>query len=171
MAPAGRRSEERRGGATYVSFERLEKAHPGRGYVCDTVLFANQCAMRMGTALRAIHVDLEGLKTCVSYDRIKFKSLHPVIRGLHRSWPTASTPGPRRMLSGRSRSRSIPAAGSIRRNIDALKDKQGMIFIMNGWGSTDHIDVWEGDGASGTLKGGFDSYLAVGSQAWLWEFS
>ena len=137
--------------------------------MCDTAIFANQCAMRMGTALRAIHVDLEGLKTCVSYDRIKFKSHAPGHTRSAQELANRFYNNPRAHALG-AKSFKI-YTGSIRGNIDALKSKQGMIFIMNGWGSTDHIDVWEGDGASGTLKGGFDSYLSVGSQVWLWEFS
>lgn len=56
-------------------------------------------------------------------------------------------------------------------NMKELKNKKGMIFIMNGWGSTDHIDVWKGDGKkTGTLNGWRASYFGVGQQVWLWEF-
>ncbi|MCB2263592.1 MAG: type VI secretion system amidase effector protein Tae4 [Candidatus Thiosymbion ectosymbiont of Robbea hypermnestra] len=51
-----------------------------------------------------------------------------------------------------------------------LKDKKGMIFIMNGWGNSDHIDVWKGNGVTGTLKDGFESYFGAGMQVWFWAF-
>jgi hypothetical protein len=43
--------------------------------------------------------------------------------------------------------------------------RKGIVFIQNGWGSTDHIDVW--DGAS--MKGGDTSYFSLGKEVWFWE--
>jgi hypothetical protein len=43
--------------------------------------------------------------------------------------------------------------------------KQGLVFIMNGWGSTDHIDAWDGT----ALKGGTPDYFALGQEVWFWE--
>lgn len=60
---------------------------------------------------------------------------------------------------------------SIQRNIVHLKDHSGMIFIMNGRGNTDHIDVWRGDGRPGELKGGNPSYFSAGMEIWFWEFA
>ncbi|MCF6189478.1 MAG: type VI secretion system amidase effector protein Tae4 [Cocleimonas sp.] len=59
--------------------------------------------------------------------------------------------------------------GSINDNLKSFKDKKGMVFIMNGWGSTDHIDLWNGE--SMTLRGASNtnSYLKVGREVWLWE--
>ena len=42
--------------------------------------------------------------------------------------------------------------------------KTGIVFIMDGWGPTDHIDVWNGS----QLKGGDPSYFARGKQVWFW---
>jgi hypothetical protein len=61
--------------------------------------------------------------------------------------------------------------GSINGNLAYLKSRNGMIFIMNGWGTTDHIDVWRGDGSSGDLKGGYTSYFGLGTEIWFWEFA
>lgn len=36
---------------------------------------------------------------------------------------------------------------------------------MNGWGATDHIDIWDGS----DMKGGSPSYFALGEQVWFWK--
>ena len=45
--------------------------------------------------------------------------------------------------------------------------KKGIVFIKNGWGSTDHIDVWNGT----KLKGGYAEYFSLGEEVWFWEIS
>lgn len=59
--------------------------------------------------------------------------------------------------------------GSIRKNMSTFKRKNGVVFIMNGWGSTDHIDVW--DGTSMKMKGSSNTvaYSQRGKQVWFWE--
>lgn len=42
---------------------------------------------------------------------------------------------------------------------------KGLSFIMNGWGNTDHIDLWDGE----YLKGGSSDWLELGDQVWFWE--
>jgi Type VI secretion system (T6SS), amidase effector protein 4 len=42
--------------------------------------------------------------------------------------------------------------------------KTGLVFIQDGWGATDHIDIWNGS----KLKGGDPSYFARGKQIWFW---
>ncbi|MFV8783638.1 T6SS effector amidase Tae4 family protein [Microbulbifer sp. SA54] len=46
-----------------------------------------------------------------------------------------------------------------------IKGKKGVVYINNGWGSTDHIDLWDGK----RLKAGSVSYLDRGNQLWFWE--
>ena len=46
-------------------------------------------------------------------------------------------------------------------NLD-FTGKKGIVFIKNGWGNTDHIDVWNGT----TMKGGFPSYFSLGEEVW-----
>ncbi len=43
--------------------------------------------------------------------------------------------------------------------------KKGIVFIKNGWGSTDHIDVWNGI----AMQGGAVDYLSRGKEIWFWE--
>lgn len=150
-------------------FTLLWNSHPGIAKVCDETVFANQCAMRMSTALRAIGVSLTGLKTCVDYDRAKFGAHAP---GHVRGAQDIANRFYRQTTAFGLGAKSFKVySGSVDANINELKNKNGMIFIMNGWGSTDHIDVWKGDGRSGKLKGGAPSYTAVGTQIWFWEFA
>jgi hypothetical protein len=149
-------------------FDLLWNAHPGRANVCDATVFTNQCAMRIGKALREIGVGLAGLKTCYGYDRKKFETHKP---GHTRSAQQVANHFYRKPKAHNLGARSFKIyPGSITKNINVLKDKKGMIFIMNGWGSTDHIDVWKGNGTTGTLKGGESSYFIRGQEIWLWEF-
>ena len=46
-----------------------------------------------------------------------------------------------------------------------FKDKTGLVFIQDGWGPTDHIDVWNGS----QLKAGSLDYFARGKELWFWE--
>ncbi len=149
-------------------FVQLWNNHPGRGYVCDTSDFGNQCAMRVGDALRAMGVSLTGLKTCVGYNRTKYKDHAP---GHVRSAQELANRFYRKPKSHGLGAKSFKLMkGSIQSNIDAFKNRNGMVFIRNGWGTTDHIDVWKGNAVSGTLKGGDASYLSRGDEVWFWEF-
>jgi hypothetical protein len=150
-------------------FDDLWDAHPGKGYVCDETIFVNQCAMRMGTALRAVGADLSGLKTCVQYSRRHFAAHAPGhVRGAQ---DLANRFRNVTREHGLGATRFTAMTGTIAANMDRLKMRRGMIFIMNGWGSTDHIDLWRGDGQSGELKGGSISYYRVGAQTWFWDFA
>ena len=45
-----------------------------------------------------------------------------------------------------------------------IKGQKGIVYINNGWGSTDHIDLWDGE----KFKAGSTSYLDRGNQLWFW---
>jgi len=147
-----------------ATFSTLWINHVGRDFVCDSDIFPNQCAMRMGKALEDSGVFIGGVKRCSGYSS-KFKDHKP---GHVRSAQELAnvfyrTPN----LLGNGVTKKI-FKGSINDNLKSFKDKKGMVFIMNGWGSTDHIDLWNGEsmllrGASG------NSYLKVGREVWLWE--
>lgn len=36
---------------------------------------------------------------------------------------------------------------------------------MNGWGATDHIDIWDGK----DLKGSTPQYFSLGESVWFWK--
>jgi len=148
-------------------FQDLWRNHVGRGYVCDQDEFGNQCAMRLGQAVEASGVSLasERLKRCTGYSP-KFKDHVP---GHIRSaqdlanvfyWkPSILGAGVKKRIS----------KGSMDDNFDAFNRKQGIVFIMNGWGTTDHIDLW--DGLTLQMKGASSSegYRQVGREVWFWE--
>ena len=48
---------------------------------------------------------------------------------------------------------------------DHYPNQSGIIFIQNGWGTTDHIDVWDGT----ELKGGSPDYTTKGKEVWFWK--
>lgn len=43
--------------------------------------------------------------------------------------------------------------------------KPGIVFIKDGWGATDHIDLWNGF----MMKAGDSSYFSLGKEVWVWE--
>ncbi|WAP68661.1 T6SS effector amidase Tae4 family protein [Jiella pelagia] len=150
-------------------FEKYWAAHVGQNYVCDRDTFDNQCAMRMGSALRSCGVIISGLKTCIDYNPSRFKDHEPGHIREAQALANYFYRNPTRGGLGASEFKVFE--GSISGNLDKLKNVSGMIFIMNGWGTTDHIDLWKGNPASGTLRGGTSSYLAVGQQVWFWAIS
>lgn len=40
-----------------------------------------------------------------------------------------------------------------------------VMCIKNGWGATDHIDLWNG----AAMRGGFANYFGLGKEVWFWE--
>lgn len=149
-------------------FTSLWSNHPAKAHVCDASVFSNQCAMRMGVALRRSGVSLVGLKTCVDYSS-KFKT--------HKPGHVRSSQELANYFYRKPKAHGLGAAsfkvytGSIQANLGELKDGKGMLFIMNGWGRTDHIDVWKGNGTTGVLKGGDSSYFGAGTHVWFWGFA
>lgn len=126
-----------------ANFAAIWKNHVGRAYVCDNSVFGNQCAMRMGEALEKSGVRLKGitLKRCNNYSN-KFKDHKPghirsaqELANVFYRRPSLLGPGVKKKIY----------SGSIDNNLSSFKGKKGMVFIMNGWGNTDHIDIWDGN--------------------------
>lgn len=152
-----------------VSFKILWAKHVGAGnYVCDSIVFENQCAMRMGQALTDAGVPLPfaSLRTCVGYNRRRFKSHAPGHIRSAQQLADVFTLKP--TLFGTGVTRDV-YPGNIDKNLAKLKKRKGMIFIKDGWGTTDHIDVW--DGVKSELKGGYKTYFSKGTAVWFWELS
>ncbi|VAW56369.1 hypothetical protein MNBD_GAMMA07-999 [hydrothermal vent metagenome] len=150
-----------------TQFSTLWNNHVGRDYVCDQNVFANQCAMRMGKALEDTGISLESksLKRCSNYST-KFKDHKP---GHIRSAQELANIFYRNPKILGDNTKKIILDGSIDDNLSAFKNKKGMVFIMNGWGNTDHIDVW--NGVTMRMKGASDTitYRKRGKQVWFWE--
>lgn len=152
---------------TKTRFQKLWDNHAGFEYVCDESVFENQCSMRMGAALHSVNVNLNGLSTCADFSR-KYNSHAP---GHVRSAQDLANRFYHKPKSYGLGAKSFNIyTGSIQSNIAKFKNKNGMVFIMNGWGSVDHIDLWKGDAVSGTLKAGGPDYLKLGEQVWFWQF-
>jgi hypothetical protein len=117
--------------------------HPYPDSPCDTNLFRNQCAIRMGVALAACGVNLrsfQGAKCWVNHSP----------RHILRAQELANW-----MLTQRT---TFGTVKKHRRGVTFadFAGKRGIVFIQNGWGPTDHIDIWDGS----RMKGGDPSYFA-----------
>lgn len=150
-----------------AEFKTLWDNHVGVGYVCDRTIFRNQCAMRMGQALADSGITLEGknLRRCADYSS-KFSDHEPGHIRSAQQLANVFYRNPR--LLGAKVKHSI-FNGSINKNLGAFRGKKGMIFIKNGWGNTDHIDLW--DGTTMKMKGTDNAYVyrRKGEQVWFWE--
>lgn len=146
-------------------FRQLWKHHVGPNeYVCNSSTYPNQCAMRLGAALHDVGIGLEGknLKRCGldGHDPGHIRSAQQLANVFYRR-PTILGPSVKKEIF----------RGSINDNIENLRRRKGVIFIMNGWGSTDHIDLW--DGTKQDLRGADRNapYRRVGEQVWFWELT
>ena len=135
-----------------LTFQTLWENHPARAYPCDQSTFKNQCAIRMGVALEKSGIDTSS-----------FDTLYPG----RRCW-LGHTPG--HILAAQELANWIhqnPDVFGTRQKIEphSYPDQSGIIFIKNGWGATDHIDVWDGS----HLKGGDPTYIGRGEEVWFWK--
>lgn len=143
-----------------IQFNKLWVNHPYPSNPCDKTLFANQCAIRMGVSLVVSVIDISS-----------FDKMYPQ----RRCYPSLKHT-PRHILAAQELANWIDSANcrffgnkQVLKNdaLSVLKDKKGIVFIMNGWGNTDHIDLWDGE----YLKAGDPDWLNLGEQIWFWEMS
>ncbi len=148
------------------TFKELWKNHVGHDFVCDETVFKNQCAIRMGEALRLSGVSLaaQKLRTCFTYNKRRFKAHLPGHVLAAQQLADVFKDKPELLAAGVVREK---LKGNIHKNLAKLKNRNGMIFIHNGWGATDHIDLW--NGKTQTLKGGYADYFHKGVAVWFWE--
>jgi hypothetical protein len=141
-----------------VSFYKLWENHPYPDSPCDEETFRNQCAIRMGVALEKSGVDTSS-----------FDVMYPN----RRCYPGFNH-SPKHILAAQELANWMKSKKSIFGNVSIYKNvtntkfkgQKGVVFIKNGWESTDHIDVWNGI----SLKGGFASYFGLGKEVWFWDF-
>ncbi len=139
-----------------VKFHMLWANHPYPGKPCDEEEFTNQCAIRMGVALEKSGVDTRS-----------FDVMYPN----RRCYPGFKH-SPRHILAAQELANWIRTKGSVFGEVEILKNvtskdfngRKGVVFIKNGWGATDHIDVWNGV----AMKGGFPNYFSLGKEVWFW---
>lgn len=135
-----------------VTSDLIWMHHPYPNTPCDTALFPNQCAIRMGVALAGAGVNMAtfgGAKCWVPH-----KPRHILRAQELANWMTTQTITFGKVAKFKKKVTSDDFAG-----------KTGVVFIQDGWASTDHIDVWDGS----SLKGGDPTYFALGKQVWFWE--
>ena len=134
-----------------VNFRQLWNSHPGRSSPCDKIQYRNQCAIRMGVALYGAGVTLA---TFVG----------------ERCWLGHQ---PKHILRAQELAKwmigQTATFGAVQKHLTEVSSaefvgKTGIVFIKDGWGSTDHIDLWNGS----RLMGGEPSYFARGKEVWFW---
>lgn len=136
-----------------IAFRRLWDAHPYPNNPCDTTHFENQCAIRMSVALRAVGVDLSSFTGARCYPGLAHSPRHVLRAQELADW-----------LAGQ-----VTLVGNVERRGPSthadFMGRRGIVFIQDGWGPTDHIDVWDGS----SMKGGRPDYFARGKAVWFWE--
>lgn len=151
----------------------LEGAAVARGFP----VFANQCAIRMGVALKRAGVgpgQLAGCAHCVVHPREEMHFINAT--QLANALARASLPGvaPMEKLTGADAAAFYPK----------LFGRTGMIFIQDYWNRSsdapgrptgDHIDVWNGYRSSAkwlmewfSWLGYYSNYAGAG-EIWFWE--
>lgn len=136
-----------------LTAQRLWDSHPYPNTPCDTRLFGNQCAIRLGIALSAAGADLSSFTGARCYRDLRHSPRHILRAQELANWLVKQI-----LLVG-------PAKKYTRVTHAAFSGKRGIVFIMNGWGATDHIDVWIGT----QMKGGSPDYISRGREVWFWE--
>ncbi len=148
-------------------FRNLWDNHPFNSKPCDATLFANQCAIRMGVAMEKSGLDTSSFDTMFEkrrcYPGLKHSPAHILAAHELAQWMNTKTSkfGVREKLISKSDRKNIIKGTNGPRD----KGKKGIIFINNGWGPTDHIDLWDG----GKMRAGVKSWLFKGDELWFWE--
>ena len=137
-----------------ISFNELWKGHPGWG--SSPCNFDNQCAVRMGVALAESKVDLSSFKGVRCWHGHTPKHIL-------RAQELANWIAKNLALFGQKKvykRKDFPKMSYV-----DFDGKKGIVFIKDGWGATDHIDLWDGY----SMKGGDASYLLEGTEIWFWR--
>jgi len=140
-----------------IKFKTLWNNHPYKITPCNKAVFENQCAIRMGVAMESSGIDTASFdemfpnRRC--YPGFNHKPSHILSAEQMAKWMHANIGvfGQKKILK--------------KDRLTTLKDKKGFIFIFNGWGSGDHIDLWNGT----ELRAGAKDWLERGDELWFWE--
>jgi hypothetical protein len=144
------------------TFNDLWIKHPYPNNPCDTTAFPNQCAIRMTVALHDAGINTALLRCVRCWHGHKNPS--HILRAQEFANALALAPqllGPTVKIA--------KFKGSINSNLAEFTNNKGVVFIRNGWGATDHIDLW--DGVRKLMRGSSDTadYMARGDQVWFWK--
>lgn len=138
----------------------LWKNHPGKSvFPCNTGVHQNQCAIRMSVALAKSKVDLISFGGAVCWERHSDGFEH-----ILRAQELADWIDKRPQIFGHKKVFTRKKYPKLHHS-DFWKMK-GIVFIQNGWGPTDHIDIWN----ASEMKGGDPSYFDGNFDAiWFWQ--
>jgi hypothetical protein len=128
-------------------------SHPYPDFPCDATLFQNQCAIRMGVALNGAGLSTAPFLGAKCYPNLKHSPKHTLRAQELANWLVTQTAAVGTVQKYKTKMTSAEFWG-----------KTGIVFIQDGWGATDHIDIWDGT----ALKGGSPEYFARGKQVWFW---
>jgi hypothetical protein len=138
-----------------ITFQKLWDSHPYPASPCDKNTFENQCAIRIGVALEKAGVNTSTFKGAKCYPNFNHNPKHILRAQELAEWLETQT--------------SIFGACKKYRSVTSkdFSSKKGIVFVKDGWGATDHIDLWDGS----EMKGGNPSYFSLGREVWFWELS
>jgi hypothetical protein len=134
-----------------VSFNKIWTNHPGR--LSSPCKFVNQCAIRMGIALQESGIDMSTFSGAKCWHGHRPKH---ILRAQELAdWITINS----RYFGDRK----------VYKNVTSIdfQGKKGIVFIKDGWGATDHIDIWDGS----IMKGGATDYFEKGKEVWFWDLN
>jgi len=136
--------------------------HPGRKNVCDETLFVNQCAIRMGAALELSGIKMTQDRRVLRRCTTEYRAFKHHKDGLVKGHVLAA----QELANWIKSQRSTFGSRSIVHSQEEILGRSGIIFFRDGWGTTDHIDVWDGQ----ALVGGFPSYFDSDfKELWFWD--
>lgn len=136
--------------------------HPGRHNVCDETVFTNQCAIRMGTALELSGIKLSSDRRILRRCTTEYNSYKDHAEGKVRGHVLAA----QELANWIKSQPGTYGPRSVVHSKEELLGRSGIIFFRDGWGATDHIDVWDGE----SLVGGFPSYFNSDfKELWFWD--
>jgi hypothetical protein len=137
-----------------VKFNDLWDKHPGwNATPCN---FENQCAVRMGVALSNSKVDLKTFEGARCWFDHKPKHIL-------RAQELANWISKQSELFGEKTEYKRKDFPNM--SYSDFSGKKGIVFIQDGWGATDHIDLWNGY----EMKAGEAAYFSKGVAIWFWR--
>jgi hypothetical protein len=135
------------------TWRAIWNAHPGkRAYPCDRAHFTNQCGIRMSVALAGAGVNLSRFRGARCYPGLDHGGRHILRAQELANWIVANP--------------TIFGAVAKRTGVTSTdhSNTPGIVFIRDGWGAVDHIDIWSGT----EMSGGDTTYFAAGKEVWFW---
>ncbi|KGE13166.1 T6SS effector amidase Tae4 family protein [Sphingobacterium deserti] len=129
-------------------------------FPCDQVRYQNQCAIRMSVALQKSEISV---RDCPAVKCDFHLSEHNTIKHFLRAQELANW----FKQSGLFGKTNIYERATLNKlgTRAVFSNRKGIIFIEDGWGPTDHIDLWNGQ----FIKNGGSDYLEKGVRIWFWD--